>query len=952
MRKKTMKSILFWGTAVVLFTFSGCSGTRPMNEEEKKAPVPEQLTETSLPVDTSITIGKLENGVKYYIRKNQKPENRAEIRLVINAGSILEDKDQQGLAHFVEHMAFNGTENFAKQELVNYLESIGMRFGPDLNAYTSFDETVYMLQIPADSSEIVKTAFQILEEWAHRVSFEDEEIDRERGVVIEEWRLGRGAEARMRDRQFPILFKNSRYAERLPIGEKAILDTFHSDTLRRFYRHWYRPDLMAVVAVGDFDKTIIEKLIKKHFAGIPMPPDHRERELYPVPDHDQPLFAIATDPEATGSRVSVYYKKDVQEEGTEEAYRRSLVEALYSRMFNQRLDELRQQPDPPFLFAFTGQGRFVRTKEVYLLTAAVKDNQIESGLETLLTEAARIKQHGFTQSELEREKLEMLRGMERAYNERDKTESRRYAAEYIRNYLTDEPIPGIEYEYRLYQKYIPTISLQEVNRLSDELIADKNRVVLVNAPEKAETTVPAETELAAVFTSVSQKEFTPYEDAVSEEPLIAAAPIPGAIVSENVIEEIGVTEWTLSNGIKVILKPTDFKNDQLIFRASSPGGNSLVDDKDYIPALTAASIIAQGGVGKFNQIELDKKLAGKVVRVSPTIGELSEGFSGSASPQDVETMFKLIYLYFTAPRQDSTAFLSYQSRIKGFLENRHANPESAFRDTIEVAMAQYHYRARPWSEELLQEMDLARSYAIYKDRFADAGDFTFFFVGNIELMEFRSLVQTYLASLSKSDRKESWKDVGMNPPKGVIKKEVHKGLEEKSRVRIIFSGSFEWDRQNRYNVNSLSAVLRIKLRENLREDKGGTYGVGVGASPSHYPESKYQFSISFGCSPERVEELVNTVFEQVDSLQQFGVSEKYLQKVKEIQRREYETDLKENRFWLSSLSFYYFHDEDPRNIFDLEKYVDNLNSEAIKAAAQRYLNEDNYVMVVLYPETN
>lgn len=937
--------------AVSIFLIvNSCSATRSSSREAEAARTSLARAETPLPVDSSITIGKLENGVTYYIRKNLKPEKRAELRLVINAGSILEDEDQQGLAHFTEHMAFNGTENFAKQELVDYLESIGMRFGPDLNAYTSFDETVYMLQIPTDSSRIVETAFQILEEWAHRVSFEEEEIDKERGVVIEEWRLGRGANARMRDKQFPVLFKDSQYARRLPIGQKAVLDTFHYDTLRRFYRDWYRPDLMAVVAVGDFDKAQIETLIKQHFAAIPQPANPPERKEFPVPNHDRPLLAIATDPEATGSRVSIYYKSDVREEGSEEAYRQSLVEALYNGMFNQRLAELLQQPEPPFLSAFSGQGRFVRSKEVYLLSAAVKDNQVESGLETLLTEAARIKQYGFTQSELERQKLEMLRGMERAYNERDKSESRGYAAEYIRNFLAGEPIPGIAYEYELYQKFIPSITLEEVNRVAGDAISERNRVVLVNAPEKAEESVPTEAALSGVFERVSQKEIAPYRDSVSEEPLLATPPVPGKITAEKNIEEIGVTEWTLSNGVKVILKPTDFKNDQIIFSAYSPGGTSLVNDSDYVAAMTAASLVNQGGLGNFNQIELDKKLAGQVVDVSPSIGSISEGFSGSASPKDVETLFQLIYLYFTSPRIDSSAFLSYQSRIKGFLENRNANPESAFQDTIEATMAQYHFRARPWSEELLNEMNLERSFAIYKDRFADAGDFTFLFAGNIDLEVFKSLAQTYLASLPALNRSETWKDEGINPPKGIIRKEVRKGLEEKSRVRIIFSGPFEWSRQNRYDINSMAAVLRIKLRENLREDKGGTYGVGVSAYPSRYPEPDYSFSISFGCAPERVEELTGAVFQQIDSLRQFGAPEEYLQKVKESQRREYETDLKENRYWLSTLRFYYFNNEDPLNILDFNRYVDNLSGEAIKEAAQKYLNENNYVMVALYPE--
>lgn len=945
MRKIPVPAIIL---IAILILLGACSGARSGKETANAALQPG--AETLLPVDSSITTGQLNNGLKYYIRVNRKPENRAEVRLAVNAGSILEDEDQQGLAHFVEHMAFNGTEHFAKHDLIDYLESIGMRFGPDVNAYTSFDETVYMLQIPTDSSEIVETAFRILQEWAYRVSFEPEEIDKERGVVIEEWRLGRGADARMRDEQFPTLFKDSRYAQRLPIGQKTVLDTFHHETLRRFYRDWYRPDMMALVAVGDFDKSHIENLIKTHFSGIPPSPAPRKREFYPVPDHSEPLFAIAADPEATGSRVSVYYKRDTREEGSEAAYRRSLVEALYDAMFNQRLDELRRQPEPPFLFAFSGQGRFVRTKEVYVLSAGVKEDQVAGGLETLLVEAARVRRFGFTATELQRQKTEMLRAMEQAYNERDKTESRVYAAEYIRNFLTAEPIPGIEYEYQLYQKFIPAITLEEVNRQAGELLTDHNRVVLVNMPEKEGVAVPSEAELQAVFQKAARVTVTPYLDQVSEAPLLPASPLPGKIGAENQIEEIGVTEWNLFNGVRVILKATDFQNDEVIFSAYSPGGNSLLPDRDYIAAVTAASIVSQGGVGNFSQIELQKKLAGKVVAVSPGIGALTESFSGSASPRDLETLFQLIHLYFTAPRKDSTAYLSYRSRIKGFLQNRGADPESAFEDTIDVVMAQRHFRARPWSEELLEEMDLARSFAIYRERFADASDFTFIFVGNLDLAAIRPLTETYLGSLPSLNRRETWKDPGIRPPAGVIRKEVRKGREDKSEVRIIFTGPFEWSRQNRYDIAAMAALLRIKLRETLREDLGGTYGVGVRASPSHYPEPDYEFSVSFGCAPGRVEELIQTVFQQIDSLKQFGASDKYLQKIKETQRRQYETDLKENNHWLSSLQFYYFNGESPLNILDYPQYVEKLDAAAIRKAAQAYLNEENYAIFILFPE--
>ncbi len=903
-----------------------------------------------LPVDQQVTVGTLDNGLKYMIRTNQKPEKRAELRLAVNVGSVLEDEDQQGLAHLAEHMAFNGTEHFAKQELVDYLESIGMRFGPEINASTSFDETVYMLKVPTDSVEIVEQGFQILEDWACGVSYEDEEIEKERGVVIEEWRLGRGAEARMSDKQFPILFKDSRYAVRLPIGQKAVLDTFHYDTIRRFYADWYRPDLMAVIAVGDFDKDWIEGLIKKYFSNIPVKEDPRKRTFFPVPDHDESLVAIASDPEATGSQVSVYYKQDVKDEATHGAYRERIIQGLYNGMLNERLDELTRKPDAPFLYGFSGQGRFVRTKEVYLLGATVMDNGIERGLEALLTEAERVARHGFTASELERQKMDLLRRMERAYEERLKTESVQYASEYIRHFLTDEPIPGIEYEYALYQQYLPGIQVGEVNRLAREWLTDRNRVILVNIPEKEGIQVPEESTLLASFDAVEATAIDPYLDAVSTEPLLAEAPTPAAIVAEETIEELGLNKWKLANGVRVLLKPTDFKNDQILFTAYSDGGTSLISEADYVAGMTSAAVISQGGIGAFNQVELYKRLAGKMVGVSPFIGELQEGLAGSASPQDVETMFQLIYLYFTAPRKDSTAFLAYLEQIRGFLENKSANPESAFQDTIQVTMSQYHHRRRPWSMELLEEMDLGKSFAFYQDRFADASDFTFVFVGNFEPAGIRPLVRTYLGGLPALNRSELWKDVGVSPPGGVITKKLHKGMEAKSLNRIMLTGPFEWSRRNRYELGSMAQVLRIKLREVLREDLGGTYGVSVQAAPSHYPEERYRLTVNFGCAPERVQELTAVVFEQIDSLKTYGTTMKYLTKVKETQRRERETSLKENRFWLSILETYDYHDEALLDILKYDELVDGLSLEAIQNAAQRYLSIANYVQVTLYPE--
>ncbi len=933
-----------WMLSIALPLLSACVSTSP-------PPVQQAALEQQLPIDSLVTVGQLDNGLRYVIRKNQKPENRVELRLVVDAGSVLEDDNQQGLAHFAEHMAFNGTKNFAKQELVDYLELIGMRFGPDLNAYTSFDETVYMLTVPTDSAEVVATAYQILQDWAHQISFEAEEIDKERGVVVEEWRLRRGARQRMFDEQIPILLKDSRYAVRLPIGQKTVLDTFQHEDLRRFYRTWYRPDLMGVVAVGDMEPAALEALVQEYFTRIPKAANPLERTVFPVPDHEETLFAITTDPEATYNNVSIYYKMDVRPQGTVSAYRRSLIEGLYHRMFNQRLNELTKLPEPPFLGAYSDQGRWLRSKEFFILGAGVQNNGLDAGLEALLIEAARVREHGFTASELARQKKEMLRSMEQSYRERDKQPSSSFAAEYVRHLLTDEAIPGIAKEYQLYQELVPGIALAEVNALASEWTSQKNRVITVEAPQQAGVAVPSEQDLLAIFAAVAQQEIAPYADEVSDAPLVAQVPTPAAIVARSQIPAIGATWWTLANGIRVCLKPTDFKNDEILFRAYSPGGHSLVADADYLAALTTTAVVTEGGVGPFNKIELEKKLAGKVVQVVPWIGHLREGIAGSASPEDIQTMFELIYAFFTAPRQDSTAFQAYQARMRGVIENRSARPETAFSDTIAVTMAQYHHRARPWSLELLDEMDLATSMAVYQDRFADAGDFSFFLVGNFTLEGIEPLVRTYLGGLPTTGREETWRDVGIEAPAGVIDKAVYRGLEPKSRSQMIFTGPFAYDgRKNNLELRAMAAVLEIKLREVLREDLGGTYGVWVSSNAARYPDEEYRISISFGSDPDRVDELTQVIFEQIDSLKTVGTTDLYIDKVKEMRKRQRETELKENSFWVGSLEALDFNGVDPRLLIEYPALVDSLTVEAVQQAAQHYFNMDRYVRVVLYPE--
>ncbi len=901
-----------------------------------------------LTVDPAVVIGVLDNGMRYVIRANSKPEKRAELRLALDVGSILETDQEQGLAHFVEHMAFNGTRHFAKHELQDYLERVGLRFGADLNAHTSFDETVYKLSVPTDSTQLMETALQIFEDWAHGVSFDDLEIDKERGVVIEEWRRGQGADTRMLHEQWPTLFTASKYARRLPIGQKVVLDTFRHEELRGFYDKWYRPDLMSFVAVGDFEPAYMESLIVAYLGRVPAAPIPTVRPESPVPGHEETLFAIAMDPEATQNRVLVYHKQDRSAGLTVGAYRHNIMESLYHGMLNRRLYELTVQAEPPFLGGYSGIGMSVRTKEFQLLGAAVENNGFERGLKALLTEASRVAQHGFTPTELARQKKQMLRGMEQLFRERDKLQSSGFAAEYIRHVLEDEPIPGIEAEYALHQRLLPTITLAEVNELAQSWAGGANRVITVNAPEKEGVGVPTQTDLLATFEAVEGVSVAPYVDEGEDLPLLPDEPTPGRIVGREEIEALGVTIWELSNGARVVLKPTDFNNDQILFSAYSPGGHSLVADEDFVAAALSSSVVTQGGLGNFDQVALMKWLSGRVVGVSPYVGELHEGLSGSASPQDVATMFQLIHGYFTATRTDSVAYASFRKRLEAMVENRNSRPETAYGDTIQVTMAQHHPRARPWSESMLQELDLQKSMEVFRERFADAADFTFFLVGNMNLEEMAPLVEQYLASLPALDRGEIWRDIGMNPPTGVITRTVRRGLEPKASTRIIFSGPFDFDnRLDRLQIGLMAEAFQIKLREVLREDLGGTYGVGVGARPAKYPTGHYSLSVSFGCDPERVEELTAAVFEQIDSLQTVGLDSSYTGKVREIRRREREVNLKENGWWLSLLEWVDQNQVDPLLILD-NTVAENFSPADVLRAA-KWFDRTNYARFVMLP---
>jgi zinc protease len=922
----------------------------PLVAQQPSAPPP--LTQ-KLGVGPEFVVGTLPNGLKYYIRKNVEPAKRMELRLVVNAGSTLEDNDQLGYAHFIEHMAFNGTTHFKKNDLVKYLQSIGVRFGNDLNAYTNYNETVYQLTVPTDTARLVEQGFLVLEDWAHGQLFDSAEVVKERGVVVEEWRGRLGAGERMQRVFIPIILKGSRYAIRDVIGTEESILKAQPSVLRRYYNDWYRPDLMAVVAVGDFDVTQIEGLIKKHFSGIRQVPKARSRTVADVPNNATPLIAITSDVEATSSAVTIGYKRPNKIISTVGDYRAEIAEGLHSAMLNARFTEIAQKPDAPFLGASAGNSSFfARGVQAFTVGAGVKDGGIERGAEAVLAEIRRVEQFGFLASELQRAKDNALRSNERMYAERAKTNSAAQVGELVRNFLEQEDIPGVEAEYILTKQLMPGITLAEVNALTREWVSDSNRVALVVSPRKAGLALPTEAQILAVFDRASKATVTAYTETVSDAALLDHLPAPGRVIATRTIDAVGVTEWKLSNGARVLVKPTDFKADEVLFSAYSPGGTSLVSDADYMSASNASMIIGRSGVGSFSAVDLNKKLAGKAANASAMIGATSENLSGSASPKDLETLFQLAHLRFMAPRLDTAAWLAMKAQIDASLANRGVNPMAAFVDTLSVVLSQHHFRSRPPSAATISEINPQRALEIYKDRFANAGDFTFVFVGNVKLDSLKPLVEKYLASLPGTGRVETWKDVGDAPPSGIVEKVVHKGSAPQAQTALIFTGPFAYNPQSRFDMLALTTLAQMWLTDALREEMGGTYSPNLGGAGGKVPRSEYAIQVQFTSSPDNVDKLTARTFRVIDSLKTVGPTDADITKVREQILRGRETNLKTNMFWVSNIASRDVNGEDIAGLLaPYDSMVKQLTAKEIQDAAKRYFDLTRYVKVVLLPES-
>lgn len=902
-----------------------------------------------LPTDPQVVSGVLPNGMHYYIRVNHKPENRVFLRLVERAGSVCEDDDQQGLAHFTEHMAFNGTKNFPKHKLIKFLESTGMKFGADLNAYTAFDQTVYMLEVPMDKPANLDTALLILHDWSHYYLLDDKEIDAERGVIREEWRLGRGANERMMRKVFPVLLAGSKYAQRIPIGKIDIINNFKHDVLRRFYYDWYRPDLQAIIVVGDVNPQQVEKKIKALFSPIPEPKNPRPRVYPEIPDTKDVTAVVATDKEARYSIVSFYWKHPLQQVKTYGDFRRELTDELVQTMLTSRYTDKMLSPKSPYAYAMAADQYLMGHKSAFVILGIAKKNKILDAARDMMTQVESARRYGFASSELERAKKTLLSRLEKRYKEANKTQSNYYVSIIQNHYdLPHAPLLSPQQEYDIASELLPTIKLDDVNKLIKQLATDNNLVVVVEAP--TEVKVPTEQQLIDMVKQVRKSQVKPYKDVKVKTSLISGKIKKGKIKKEQVDKATGATVWTLKNGVRVVIKPTNFKNDQVLMSAFSNGGYSLYPVKDIPSARMAAALVSNSGLGDFTNVELTKFLSDKNLSVSPYIGLYSEGFQGQSDVKDFETMLQMIYLYFRKPRFDKDAYTAALEQQKAILANKSNDPQSVWTDTLRAIMTNYSPYRMPLDTNVLNQVDFKRAYDIFRERFSDPGSFTFVFVGNVDLAKARPLIEKYLGSLPKKDNKEQYRDVNAQVPVGkVIEKEVYKGAEPKSLVMMLYTGNYQYSLRNQLLVKGMSEIFTGRLLDTIREAEALTYSIM--AFPQFYmiPKNQYAVAVFYSTNPDTLAFTKHKVLELGQGLTK-GISDKEYNATIQKLLKEHETDMQSNQYWLDNLVQVYQYNIRPDFATDYQNIVKSITKADLTKAAQEFLNKNSYIFVALKPE--
>ena len=930
-------------------------GVAAQTQQAPSTQRPIDLQDT-MPFDTAVRTGTLPNGLKFYVRQNSRPAARVSLRLAVKAGSINEADDQQGLAHLIEHMAFNGSAHFKPGELVSFFESSGARLGPHVNAYTSFDETVYMLDLPTDKPEVVNQGLTALADFAGGLTLSSEEIDKERGVVIEEWRGGLGAGSRIRDKQLPIVFYKSRYADRLPIGKPDILRSAPAARLRAFYDTWYRPDRIAVVAVGDMDPQKLEQSIRTAFGDIkargPAAPDPDRT----VPLHEQPLVSVVADPEVTRSNVSILRKRPRESETHVADYRRSLIERFVDEMIEERFNELSRKPDAEFLGAGASNSSLSRGVATFSMDAAVEDGKLEAGVRVLATEAKRLREFGFTAAEMERAKSWMAAFYERAYNERDKTESSSYASEYVDNFLEGEPSPGIAYEYQLVKQLLPGITVNEASALVKSLLVDSSRVIVAVSPQKPNIRIPAEADLQAALTNANAGPVEAWVETSTTRALMETPPPASTIGERRTVDSLGLTVVKFGNGVEAWLKPTDFKNDQIMFSMNAVGGTSLAQPADYVEASLATGYVGLSGIGGVKALDLQKMLAGKIASARPFISLATHGISGSAAPAQLETALQLLHQTFTEPGDDAEAFALMKRQLEASVANRGRSPGQVFAEKLSEINSSSHYTSKPLTADRIATLDKEKMLSFYRQRFSNAADFTFFMVGAFKVDEVLPLLARYVGSLpsrgaggATGPRASAYHDVGLHFPQTAEQARVEAGREPRGQTVMSFYADPSEEPNEQERISEMTTVLEIALRDILREELGQTYTVSVGLSQPLPQRNAGYVQVRFGAAPENIESMRARVLKEIKRLQDEGPSEDLTNRAKENARRTYEVALKQNDYWLGRLQSVNLFGRDPGEILTRNDRIDAITPKVLQEAFKRYFPTERSTVVTLVP---
>ena len=941
------KSVFTLGLCLVLGLGVFAQGTK---KDNKKTDLSKEIK-----LESTVRYGKLDNGMTYYIKANKMPENRAEFRIAVNAGSILETEDQLGLAHFTEHMGFNGTKQFPGNELTSELQKNGITFGRDDNAYTAFDETVYELTLPTDNPELFNLGLKVLDGWASGMLMTDSQIDDERGVIIEEWRLGQGASERMRRTTWPIIFKGSRYAERLPIGTVENLQTFKYSSIRNFYKKWYRPDNQAIIIVGDFDADEMEQKVKDYFSMNANPETPLDRPVYGVPDNKEPLIAIATDKEASGNSIELIYKHPAMQMKTVGDFRnQELMINLYEHMLANRFNEMSQKKGCPFMGAISGYAPsyLARTMGGYVMRATAKDGKILDALKALIEENQRVVQHGFLQTELDRAKESILEQYERASKEANKTYSSTWARSLVANFLQGTPVPGARWEYRTAKALIDDITLEEINALAPEWITEENIICEITMSERKGLKVPTESEVRKIIENRKNLNTKPYVDTYKEVPFFDMTVKAGKIDKETKNEEFGFTEWTMSNGAKVILKPSTLKDNEILMQSWSNGGSSLYSDADLFNVQMAAGIIDGSGIGKMDHNQLQKFQMKHSFGTEPYISDLREGINGNCAPKDFELLLQYVYMYFTAPCKDNEVLDVRVENLRSQMKTLQNMPELAFQIQMQKSMYPKDKRSITIpTEKQINSLNIDKMYKIFRERFSNASDFTFEFVGNFDINEVKPMIEKYIGGLPSTGKTEMWKDVSPEFAKGKVDDKVYKGTEDKATLLIAMNKPFVNGTKEKRVIDVMGEILQIRVTEKIREELGSVYSPYLGTSYELLPKEEFSLIAYYGCAPDNVDKVANATWEILDEMMQNGTSEENLAKAKEqlIKRRE-SSYTSSNSFWAGVIQGSYIYGTPIQNMETYINLVNSVTADDIKVAAQKYLTHDEFVKVTLLPE--